>query len=82
MTIRLLECRWLLPDTACTVLFAGAPDEVVPAFSVHAASAHGQILDEELAARLTSDRWLSPLGGQALRAALAALSGPAGCAAV
>jgi hypothetical protein len=75
MTIRLLECRWLLPDTACTVLFAGAADEVVPAFSVHAASAHGQILDEELAARLAGDSWLTPLGGQALRAALAALNG-------
>ncbi len=76
MTIRLLECRWLLPDTACTVLFAGAADEVVPAFSVHAASAHGQILDEELAARLAGDRWLTPRAGQALRAALAALGHP------
>ena len=74
MTIRLLECRWLLPDTACTVLFAGAADEIVPAFSVHAASAHGQILDEDLAGRLASDAWLSP---QSARVMLAALGGPA-----
>jgi hypothetical protein len=77
MTIRLLECRWLLPDTTCTVLFAGAADEIVPAFSVHAASAHGQVLDEELAARLASDAWSSPQGVRAMRDALAALDGPA-----
>ena len=77
MTIRLLECRWLLPDVTCTVLFAGAADEIVPAFSVHAATAHGQVLDEELAARLASDTWSSPQGVRAMRDALAALNGPA-----
>ena len=74
-TIRLLECRWLLPDTTCTVVFAGVADEVVPAFSVHAASAHGQVIDEELAARLASDAWLSPGGARALLGALAAVGG-------
>jgi hypothetical protein len=71
MTIRLLECRWMLPDTSCSLVFAGHADEVVPAFSVHAASAHGQVLDEELAARLAADQWVSPRGARVLSDSLA-----------
>ena len=64
------------PGTADWVISnLGAADEIVPAFSVHAASAHGQILDEDLAGRLASDAWLSP---QSARVMLAALGGPAG----
>ncbi len=45
----------MLADTTCKLLFIGEEDEVVSAFSVHAVSAHGQILDDELAARLADE---------------------------
>jgi hypothetical protein len=45
----------MLPDTTCKLIFVGEEDEVVSAFSVHAVSAHGQILDGELAARLVDE---------------------------
>jgi hypothetical protein len=55
MTIRALECRKMLPDTTCKLIFVGEEDEVVSAFSVHAVNTHGQILDDELAARLADE---------------------------
>jgi hypothetical protein len=59
------------------VVFAGAADEIVPAFSVHAASAHGQIVDEDLAARLASGTWHSAHRMLTLRDALSLLANPA-----
>lgn len=55
MTIKALACRSVLPDTTCTLIFTGEEGEVVPAFSVHADSAHGQVLDDELLARLAGE---------------------------
>jgi len=71
MSIKVLECRSVLPDTTCTLMFTGEEDEIVPAFSLHVASAHGETLDDELAARLTGALReppalpsLTPAGGQ------------------
>ena len=41
MARKVLECRSLIPDSTCTLLFVGEADEVVKAFSDHAASEHG-----------------------------------------
>jgi predicted small metal-binding protein len=41
MARKVLECRSLIPDSKCTLLFVGEADEVVKAFSDHAASEHG-----------------------------------------
>jgi predicted small metal-binding protein len=41
MAIRVLECRSLVPDSTCQLMFIGEEDEVAQAFADHAARSHG-----------------------------------------
>ncbi|MGX7677910.1 DUF1059 domain-containing protein [Jatrophihabitans sp. DSM 45814] len=51
MAIRILECRTLIPDSSCKLMFVGDEGEVEAAFREHASSSHGgtaQVTAEKL----------------------------------
>ncbi len=47
MAIKVLECRRLIRDSQCKLLFVGEIDEITKAFTDHAASAHGDVQGRE-----------------------------------
>jgi hypothetical protein len=63
MAIKVLECRDLIPESTCTLLFVGDTEEVVQAFTDHAARTHGgqsDIARDAIDAKLQAAVFVSP----------------------